>query len=70
MAPAPLVEAALYAMRALAESSGVALKASYADELAARQWREAYPRETPEYTTPLCYDGGPLDANPETPRWP
>jgi PAS domain S-box-containing protein len=33
VAPAPLVEAALYAMRALAESSGVALKASYADEL-------------------------------------
>jgi hypothetical protein len=43
---------------------------AYADELAARQWREAYPRETPEYTTPLCYDGGPLDANPETSRWP
>ena len=31
--PAPLVEAALYAMRALAESSGVALEASYEGEL-------------------------------------
>jgi len=31
--PRPLVEAALYAMRTLAESSGVALEASYADEL-------------------------------------
>ena len=33
VAPRPLVEAALYAMRTLAESSGVALEASYADEL-------------------------------------
>jgi PAS domain S-box-containing protein len=31
--PAPLVEAALYAMRTLAESSGVTLTASYDDEL-------------------------------------
>jgi PAS domain S-box-containing protein len=33
VAPRPLVEAALYAMRTLAESTGVALEASYADEL-------------------------------------
>ena len=44
--------------------------AAYADELATRQWREAYPRETPEYTTPLCYDGGPLDAHRDSSRWP
>jgi hypothetical protein len=43
---------------------------AHADELAARQWRENYPRNTPEYTTPLCYDGGPLDANPDSARWP
>jgi PAS domain S-box-containing protein len=33
VAPVPLVEAALYAMRTLAESSGVELVAEYADEL-------------------------------------
>ena len=33
VAPVPLVEAALYAMRALAESSGVALAATYEEEL-------------------------------------
>ena len=33
VAPVPLVEAALYAMRALAESTGVALAATYDDEL-------------------------------------
>jgi hypothetical protein len=43
---------------------------AYADELARRQWRENYPRENAGYTTPLCHDGGPLDANPETSRWP
>jgi hypothetical protein len=59
---------ALQDLRRVARLLGAS--ASYADELAARQWREAYPRETPEYTTPLCHDGGPLDANPETSRWP
>jgi hypothetical protein len=44
--------------------------AAYADELAARQWRETYPSEASGYTTPLCHDGGPLDANPDSSRWP
>ena len=44
--------------------------AAYADELATRQWRENYPNNTPEYFTPLCHDGGPLDAHSETSRWP
>jgi hypothetical protein len=44
--------------------------ASYADELAARQWRETYPSENSGYMTSLCYDGGPLDANPDSSRWP
>jgi hypothetical protein len=43
---------------------------AYADELATTYWKELYPRNPPGYRTPLCYDGGPLDLNPSSDRWP
>ena len=43
---------------------------AYADELATAYWKDLYPRNPPGYRTPLCYDGGPLDLNPDSDRWP
>jgi len=42
----------------------------YADGLAEVYWKYLYPRNTREYRTPLCRNGGPLDLNPKSDRWP
>jgi hypothetical protein len=64
-------ETECYAMQDLRRAARLlGASASYADELASRQWREAYPRLTPEYRTPLCFDGGPLDADRTSSVWP
>jgi len=64
-------ETECYAMQEVGRAARLlGAPAAYAEELAARQWREAYPRLTPEYVTPLCYDGGPLDARPASAVWP
>ena len=55
-------------MRELATILGTS--PAYADELATAYWKDLYPRNPPEYRTPLCYDGGPLDLQPDRLSWP
>lgn len=40
-----------------------------ADRLASIAWEVAYPANLPEYRTPDCHDGGPLDLH-SSPEWP
>ena len=40
------------------------------ETLATTYWKDLYPRNPPGYRTQLCHDGGPLDLNPESDRWP
>jgi hypothetical protein len=49
---------------------GIGAPASYARALALRYWRDSYPNRNAVYHTQLCHDGGPLDANPSSSRWP
>lgn len=55
-------------VRALARALGV--PKAQASQLAELHWREGYPSLPDEYRTPLCYDGGPLDAHPTSSVWP
>jgi hypothetical protein len=60
-----------YGMQALERvARGLGASASYARELALRFWEYGYPTDDSVYHTQLCQDGGPLDANPQTSRWP
>jgi hypothetical protein len=43
---------------------------AYADGLAELFWHELYPENSPDYRTPLCQDGGPLDRNQSSSVWP
>jgi hypothetical protein len=43
---------------------------AYSDELARVYWEDLYPRNPPGYKTPLCRNGGPLDLNPSSGKWP
>ena len=50
----------------------VALGASkpYADELAERYWTELYPKNSADYRSPKCRDGGAYDLNNASSVWP
>lgn len=49
---------------------GIGAPAAYARTLALRYRRDVYPTHDAVYHTQLCHDGGPLDANPASSRWP
>jgi hypothetical protein len=49
---------------------GLGVPGAYARELQLRFWRDGYPTDDAVYHTQLCHDGGPLDANPSSTRWP
>ena len=44
--------------------------AKYATKLALQAWELSYQRLPPEFRTPACRDGGPLDRNPHSGAWP
>ena len=44
--------------------------AEYATELALQAWELSYRKLPPEFRTPACRDGGPLDRNPDSSAWP
>jgi hypothetical protein len=44
--------------------------AAYANRLATRYWLELYPSAPADYKTGSCVDGGELDANRQSSRWP
>jgi len=44
--------------------------AKYATKLALQAWELSYQRLPPEFRTPACRDGGPLDRNPHSSAWP
>ncbi len=58
----------MQALEGVARSLGA--PASYARELALNFWQYGYPTDNAVYHTQLCQDGGPLDAHPQTSRWP
>jgi hypothetical protein len=49
---------------------GIGAPPAYARALALRFWQDGYPNDDVVYHTQLCHDGGPLDANPASSRWP
>ena len=49
---------------------GLGAPAAYARELALNFWQYGYPTDDAVYHTQLCHDGGPLDAHPQSSRWP
>ena len=60
-----------YGMQALERvARGLGAPASYARELALTFWQDDYPNDDAVYHTQLCRDGGPLDAKPQSSRWP
>jgi hypothetical protein len=60
-----------YGMQALERvARGLGAPASYARELALTFWQDVYPNDDDVYHTQLCQDAGPLDAHPQTSRWP
>lgn len=42
----------------------------YADGVAETYWTYLYPRNSAEYRTRSCHDGGPLDSRPSSSVWP
>jgi hypothetical protein len=58
----------MQAIRRVARRLGA--DAAYADRLAMRYWFEIYPSEPAGYKSGECVNGGSLDANPESSRWP
>lgn len=46
------------------------LGGAYSDKLARVYWDDLYPRNPPAYKSPLCRNGGPLDLNPSSDKWP
>jgi hypothetical protein len=42
----------------------------YADELAEFFWTYMYPYDRPQYKSPACRPGGPLDRRPRSSAWP
>ena len=61
-----------YAMQLTsATASGLGAEPDYADRLRTLnfEFNEAN-RSGTEYDSPDCYDGGPLDLDRESPRWP
>ena len=44
--------------------------AKYASELALQAWELSYQRLPPDFRSPACRDGGPLDRNPRSSSWP
>jgi hypothetical protein len=64
-------ETECYGMQELARvARGLGAKPAYARQLQLRFWRDGYPTDDATYYTRLCHDGGPLDANPSSSRWP
>lgn len=60
-----------YAVQRVAELARIlGTSAEYADGLAHVYWKDLYPRNPRAYRTSLCKDGGPLDLNPHSDRWP
>lgn len=44
--------------------------AKYASELALQAWELSYRQLPPQFRSPACRDGGPLDRNPRSSAWP
>jgi hypothetical protein len=64
-------ETECYGLQALERvARGLGAAASYARELALRFWQYGYPTHDAVYHTQLCQDGRPLDAHPQSSRWP
>jgi hypothetical protein len=60
-----------FAVQRIAELARIlGVSGSYADGLAEVYWKDLYPRNPPGYRTSLCRDGGPLDLNPRSDKWP
>jgi hypothetical protein len=55
-------------VRPLARANG--WDAKYASKLALQAWELSYERLPPEFRSPACRDGGPLDRNPRSSAWP
>jgi hypothetical protein len=60
--------AALQEVRRTARALGATQ--AYANRLADFVWEQIYPKNSPEYFTRACRDGGPLDVNSESSVWP
>jgi hypothetical protein len=39
-------------------------------QLARSYWKEIYPEDLPDYTSPDCRNNGLLDLHPNDSRWP
>jgi hypothetical protein len=60
-----------YAMQRSAEGADeLGLRPGEASALAATYWADIYPEVDPEYFTGDCRDGGPLDLDAASGRWP
>ena len=59
---------AMQRVRFLARALGA--NKSYARMIATHGWTDVYPRMSPQYRSPKCYDGGPLDLRKKTSVWP
>ena len=59
---------AIQQVRPLARALGIG--AAYSDRAAETAWEEIYAQNEPRYRTRECRDGGRLDLNPRTSRWP
>jgi hypothetical protein len=49
---------------------GLGLDGASARELSWTAWSRLYVHENPRYRSPDCYEGGPLDLNPDSRAWP
>jgi hypothetical protein len=49
---------------------GLGASRRYAERLTRIVWRERYPNEPPGYSSPQCHNGGNLDLNPDSQRFP
>ena len=60
--------AALQHVRPLARANG--WDAKYASKLALQAWELGYRQLPPQFRSPGCRDGGPLDRSPRSSAWP
>lgn len=59
-----------YAVQHVRPLVSAAWGAEFAEEIALHAWQIAYPRLPPQFRTPACRDGGPLDRSPGSNAWP
>lgn len=71
VSPGTEAETECYGMQDIRRTAGLlGVDRAYANGMAEFFWRELYRENPPDYWTPYCRDGGPLDRNRSSSVWP